>query len=148
MQRRRPIPVQSLHLRNDQIPLGEERPDLQLVRLGALPLDATGKVYGGELEDGELRGGDVNAPAAGLDLGDAADDEVAYLGGVAGAEGPDGEELVGFCYGAGDGGGDVCCLRGDVGTVASVGVLVEPRWFWGKRGGGREGERRRAYRIH
>lgn len=121
MQRRRPISMKRLHLRNNQVTLGEKRPDLQLVRLGALPLDAAGEVYGGELEDGELGGGDVDAPAAGLDLGDPADDEVAYFGGVAGAEGPDGEELVGFRYDAGDGGGDVCCGGGDVGSVASVG---------------------------
>ena len=82
-------------------------------------MDAAGEVDGGELEDGELGGGDIDTPTAGLDLGHTTDDKVAYLGGVAGAEGPDGEEFVGFCYGAGDGGGDVCCLGGDVGSVAS-----------------------------
>ncbi len=55
---------------------------------------------------GEQGGGEVDFPALGLDLDDAADDEVADFGGVARAEGADGEEFVGFEEGAGDGGED------------------------------------------
>ncbi len=45
---------------------------------------------------GEQRGGEIDFPALGLDFDDAADDEVADFGGVAGTEGADREELVGF----------------------------------------------------
>lgn len=92
--------VQLLDLGDDEVALGEEAADLQLVRLGALAQDAAGQVDGRDLQDGELRGGDVDAPALGLDLDDAADDEVADLRGVAGAQGPHGEELVRLCEGA------------------------------------------------
>lgn len=120
MKTRRAILMQLLHLSNHKIPFGEEAADLQLVCFGALAEDAAGEVDGGDLEDGELRGGDVDAPALGLDFDDAADDEVADLRGVAGAEGPDGEELVGFGEGAGEGGGDGGGAGGDVGAVAAV----------------------------
>lgn len=50
---------------------------------------------------GEERGGQVDFPAFGLDFDDAAHDEVANFGGVAGAEGADGEEFVGFLEGTG-----------------------------------------------
>jgi len=53
----------------------------------------------------------------------AADDEIADFGGVARAEGQDGEEFVGFVDGAGDGGEDCGGLGGGVGAVASV-------WEW------------------
>ena len=53
----------------------------------------------------EKRGRDVDFPAILLDLDDAADDEVADLGRIAGAEGKDGEEFVGFEDGAGEGRG-------------------------------------------
>lgn len=111
--------VQLLHFGDEQVALGEEAPDLELVGLGALAEDAAGEVDGGDLEDGELGGGDVDAPALGLDLDDAADDEVANLGVVARAEGTHGEELVcageGACEGGGDGGG----VEGDVGAVTA-----------------------------
>ena len=68
---------------------------------------------------GEQGGGEVDFPALGLDLDDAADDEVADFGGVARAEGADGEELVGFQKGAGDGGEDGRGVRVRVGPVAS-----------------------------
>lgn len=112
--------MELLDLCDDKVSLGEEGADLELVRVGALAEDAAGEVNCRDLENGELGGADVDAPAFGLDLYDAADDEVAYLGGVAGAEGPDGEELVCAGYGACDGGDDVCCVLGDVGSVASV----------------------------
>lgn len=91
--------VQLLDLGDEQVALGEEAPDLELVGLGALAEDAAGEVDGGDLEDGELGGGDIDAPALGLDLDDAADDEVANLRVVARAEGPHGKELV--CAGEG-----------------------------------------------
>lgn len=112
--------VQLLDLGDDEVALGEEGADLELVGLGALAEDAAGEVDGGDLEGGELRGGDVDAPAAGLDLGDAADDEVAYLGGVAGAEGADGEELVGPGEGAGQGGYDGRAVFGYVRAMTAV----------------------------
>ncbi len=68
---------------------------------------------------GEQGGGEVDFPALGLDLDDAADDEVADFGGVARAEGPDGEEFVGFEEGAGDGGED-CGGGWGGGCVGSV----------------------------
>lgn len=65
----------------------------------------------------EKRGRDVDFPAILLDLDDAADDEVADLGRIAGAEGKDGEELVGFEDGTSEGrgygrmeGGVVCAV--------------------------------------
>jgi len=121
MKRRRPITMQRLNLSDDEIPLGEKRPDLQLVRLRALPLDATRQVDGAELQDGELGRGHVDAPPPRLDFRDAAYYEVADFGGVAGAEGAYGDELVGFGDGAGDGGGDVCGAGRDVGAVSPRG---------------------------
>ncbi|GJC85175.1 putative glutamate--cysteine ligase regulatory subunit [Colletotrichum liriopes] len=115
--------VQLLDLGHHQVAFRKKRPDLQLVRVGALAEDAAGEVDGGDLEDGELRGADVDAPALRLDLDDAADDQVADLGGVAGAEGADGEELVGAGYGAGDGGNNFCRRGGNVGSVASVSLV-------------------------
>ena len=44
----------------------------------------------------EKRGRDIDFPAILLDLDNTADDEVADLRRIAGAEGKDGEELVGF----------------------------------------------------
>lgn len=55
-----------------------------------------------------------------MHLDDAADDEVANFGGVACAEGADGEEFVGFEEGAGDGGEDLGGCGVGVGSVASV----------------------------
>jgi len=73
MQPRRPILINTLHLRHQQIPLGEKRPDRQFVRAGALAEDPTGEVYGGEGEVGEQGGGEIDFPAFGLDFGYAAD---------------------------------------------------------------------------
>lgn len=142
MQARDAVPVQLLDLGDDEIPLGEEAPDLQLVRLGALAQDAAGEVDGGDGEDGELRGRDVDAPAAGLDLGDAADDEVADLRVVAGAEGPDAEELVGAGEGAREGGGDGGGVGEDVCAVAAGGESAGCSLKLQEVGG------RGAYRIH
>lgn len=111
--------MELLDLGDDEIPLGEEAADLQLVRLCALAQDAAGKVDGGDGEDGELRGGDVDAPALGLDLGDAANYQVANLRVVAGAERADGEELVCPGEGACEGGCDGCCVGKDVCAVAA-----------------------------
>jgi hypothetical protein len=65
----------------------------------------------------EKRGRDIDFPAILLDLDDAADDEVADLGRIAGAEGNDGEELVGFedCASEGRGYG-----RMDGGVVSAM----------------------------
>ena len=68
----------------------------------------------------EQRGGEIDFPAFGLDFDDAADDEVADFGGVAGAEGGDGEEFVGFEEGAGDGGEDCGGGGGGVSAMTSV----------------------------
>ena len=68
---------------------------------------------------GEERGGDVDAPALGLHFDDAPDEQVADFGHVARAEGEDGEELVGFLEGPGDGGVDCGGVRGGVSAVAS-----------------------------
>ncbi|ROV89684.1 hypothetical protein VSDG_08106 [Cytospora chrysosperma] len=87
--------VQLLHLGHQQVALGEEAPDGQLVRLGAPPLDAAGEVDGRQRQAGQLEGADVDAPPLGLHLDDAAHHEVAHLGGVAGAQGPHRQELVG-----------------------------------------------------
>lgn len=67
---------------------------------------------------------EIDFPALGLYFDDAADDEVAYFGSVAGAEGRDGEEFVGFEEGAGDGGEDCGGGGGGVGAVTSVGGKV------------------------
>ena len=77
---------------------------------------------------GEQRGGEVDLPALGLHFDDAADDEVADFGRVARAEGTDGEELVGFEEGAGDGGEDCCGVGGGGGGVGSVAAGGE-EWF-------------------
>lgn len=120
MQTRRAILENTLHLRDEQIALCEKRPDGQLVRARALPQDAAGQIDSGEGKVREERGGEIDFPALGLDFDDAADDEVADFGGVARAQGADGEELVGFlegaCYGGEDGGGG-----GGVGAVAAGG---------------------------
>ena len=65
----------------------------------------------------EKRRRDVDFPAILLDLDDATDDEVADLGRIAGAEGKDGEELVGFedCASEGRGYG-----RMDGGVVSAM----------------------------
>ena len=52
---------------------------------------------------------------------DAADDQVADLGRIARAEWADGQELVGFEEGAGDGGEDLGGGGVGVGSVAAVG---------------------------
>lgn len=88
------VAVELLDLGDEQLALGEEGADLQLVRLGAPPLDAAGQVDGGEGQLREQGGADVDAPPPRLHLGDAADDEVADLGRVARAQGAHGEELV------------------------------------------------------
>ena len=54
----------------------------------------------------EQGGGEVDLPALRLHLDDAADDQGADFGGIARAEGADGEEFVGLEEGAGDGGED------------------------------------------
>lgn len=90
MQARSAVLVELLHFRDDEVPLGEEAADLELVCLCALAENTAGEVDGGDGEDGELGGGYVDAPALGLDFDDAADDEVADLRGVAGAQGADG----------------------------------------------------------
>ncbi|KAJ6257312.1 Dihydroorotase [Drechslerella dactyloides] len=71
------------------------------------------------LRRGGVWGGDVDAPALGLDFEDAADDEIADFGNVAEAQGADGEELVGF--------GDRAGERGDdgLGAVARGGETRE-----------------------
>ena len=112
--------VQLLDLGDEQVALGEEAADLQLVRLGALAEDAAGQVDGRDLQHGELRGGDVDAPPLGLHLDDAADDEVADFWGVARAERLDGKELVGLGEGACEGGCDGCAVCWDVGAVTAV----------------------------
>ncbi len=78
----------------------------------------------------EQGGGEIDFPALGLDLDDAADDQVANFGRVARAEGADGEEFVGFEEGAGDGGEDrrVGLRGGGVGSVAAVGGIS---WAFG-----------------
>lgn len=119
VQARGAVLMQLLNLGDEQIALGEEAPDLELVGLGALAEDAAGEVDGGDLEDGELGGGDVDAPALGLDLDDAADDEVADLRVVARPQGTHREQLVGAGEGAGEGGGDGGGVWGDVGAVAA-----------------------------
>lgn len=91
MQTRRPILIHALHLRNQQIALGEKRPDGKLVRARPLPQYASGQVDGGEGQVREQGGGEIDFPALGLHLDDAADDQVADFGGVARAEGPDGK---------------------------------------------------------
>jgi hypothetical protein len=60
--------VQGLHLSHEEIALGEVGADLELVGRGAFAKDATGEVYGAEMEDGEVRSGDVTEPALGADL--------------------------------------------------------------------------------
>lgn len=69
---------------------------------------------------GQQRGGEVDFPALGLDFDDAADDQVADFGGVARAEGADGEEFIGLEEGAGDGGEDAGGGGVGVGSVASA----------------------------
>lgn len=114
--------MQLLHFRNNQVSLREETSDLQLVCFGTLPEDAAGEVDGGDLEDGELGGGNVDAPTLGLDFDDATDDEVTNLGCIAGAEGPNGEEFVGFRKGASEGGGDGGGSRRNIGAVATKAI--------------------------
>ena len=70
---------------------------------------------------GQQWGREVDFPALRLHFDDAADDQVADLGRVARAEGADGEELVGFEEGAGDGGEDLGGGGVCVGSVAAVG---------------------------
>jgi len=101
MQPRAPVPQQPLHLRHQQLPLPEKRPDRQLVRGRPFADDAAGE---GDRAEGQLReegGGDVDAPALGFDGADAPDDEVADGGRVARGEGRQGEELVRVEEGAG-----------------------------------------------
>ena len=104
-----------LHLGKDQITLGEKRADGQLVRGRALSQNSTWEVDRAEREVGEQRGGEVDFPALGVDFDDAADDEVADFGGVARAEGVDGEEFVGDVDGSREGGGYVCASGGGSG---------------------------------
>ena len=119
MQTCRPVLIHALHLRDQQIPFAKERPDGQFVRTGALAQYAAGKVDGGEGQVSEERSGEVDFPAFGLDLDDAADDEIANLRRVARAEGPYGEEFVGFDEGAGDRGKDLGSARMGVGSVTA-----------------------------
>jgi hypothetical protein len=98
--------MHTLHLRDDQIALGEKRPDLQLIGTGAAAQNASGQIDRGKRELGEQRGGDVDFPPARLHLDDAANDQVADFGRVARAQRLDREEFVGFLDGAGDGGDD------------------------------------------
>lgn len=120
MQRGRPVLEQRLHLRDQQVALGEESADLQLVRAGAFAQDAAGQVDGGQGEVGQESGGDVDFPPLRLHFHDPAHDQVADFRRVPCPEGPDGEELVGFLNGARDGGDDGRGCGEDVGAVASV----------------------------
>ena len=54
----------------------------------------------------EERGAEIDFPSLCLYFDDSADYEVADFGGIACAEGGDGEEFVGFLEGAADGGED------------------------------------------
>jgi hypothetical protein len=112
--------MQRLHLAHQALPLLKERPDLQLVALRPPPQDPTRQIDRTQRQPGEEGRSDVDAPALGLDLDDASDDEVADLGGVARAEGGDGEEAVGLDGEAGDGRADGGGAAGDVCAVSSV----------------------------
>lgn len=133
MQARGPILIDPLHLRDDEFALPQERPHGEFIRAGSFPQYASRQVYGGEREVGEERSGEVDFPAFGLYFDDAADDEVADFGCVAGAEGADGEEFVGFLEGAGEGGENYGVGWGGVGAVASKkgGELAETMFAQG-----------------
>jgi hypothetical protein len=118
--------VQRLHLAHQALPLLKERPDLQLVALRPPPQYPTRQIDRAQRQPGEERRADVDAPALGLDLDDASDDEVADLGGVAGAEWGDGEETVGLDGEAGDGRADGGGAAGDVCAVSSVDLSQRP----------------------
>ena len=68
----------------------------------------------------EQWGRQIDFPPFSLHFHNAADDQVAYLGRVARAEGTDGEEFVGFEEGAGDGGDDLEGGGAGVGPVAAA----------------------------
>ena len=93
---------------------------LQLVGRRAPAQHAAGQVDRGQGQLREERRGDVNFPPVFLHFDDAADDQVADLGRVAGAQGQDGEELVGAQDGAGEGRGYGGVEGGVVGAVAAV----------------------------
>lgn len=119
MRRGRPVPKQGLRLRDQQVALGEERADLQLVRDGAFTQDVAVEVDDGEGQVGEESGGDVDFPPLRLHFDDSAHHQVADFRRVPCAEGPDGEELVGFLNGGVNGGDDEGGGGEHVGAVAS-----------------------------
>lgn len=88
----------------------------------------------------EKRGSEIDFPAPGLDVRDAADDEVADFGGVPRAQGRDGEEFVGAGEGAGEGGEDGGVVigggGGGVGAVAAHPLRVRGDEFAGGDYGG------------
>ena len=63
VQARAALLVQGLDLGHDEVALGEEGADLQLVRVGALAQDAAGKIDGADLQGCVLAGADVDAPS-------------------------------------------------------------------------------------
>lgn len=79
--------------------------------------DVVGEVDGGDLEDGELGGGNVDVLMFGLDFDDVIDDEVINFGCIVGVEGLNGEEFVGFCKGVSEGGGDGGGFWRNIGVV-------------------------------
>ncbi len=90
----RPIVVQRVNLGAEQVPFAEEGAHGQFVALALPPLHAARQVDGGEVQVRLLVAGNVNLPSFGQDLGNAADHDVAHLSQVAGAAGPDADELV------------------------------------------------------
>ena len=118
MQASVPIRIHLLHLRDNELPLAEEIPNGKFIGAGPLAENAAGEIDGREGQLGEQGGAEVDFPASGLDAHDAAEDEVAYFGRVAGAEGGDGEELISAEEGAGEGGEDcgLCCSSGGGGA--------------------------------
>lgn len=114
--------MNGLNLRYEQVPLRKESPDVQLVYSCPLAQDTTGQVDSRQRQTGKLRGRDIDPPTPGLNLNDAANDEVADFWYVARAEGSDGEELVRLEDRASDRGYDLSAAVRDVGTVTSVAV--------------------------
>jgi hypothetical protein len=135
VQTRRVVPVQALHLGNQQIALAEEGADVELVDGRPPAQDAAGQVDGAQRQAGQHGGRDVDGPLLGLHGDNAADDEVADLGGVARAQGLDGEQLVGLVQVAGDGGDDGGGVGGDVSAVAAHPLRVRRNGLAGRDDG-------------